>query len=202
MKMRSKILCAGALAVSVLCVVGWGAASGNRLSFSTRAIRVTWNPLDFIEGSSEAVIASCPVTIEGSLHSNTITKTRDLLFGYVTRQDFGGCRVLANSMPWHLVYQSFTGTLPRLSGVRLGIVGMTLEFEFVGTCLYRTSLEAPLSGIANIEPGGTITGLTSDMTTAIPKTEGGVFCRPTIRHTNTGLLTQLGATTRVVVRLI
>lgn len=203
---RSKLLLTGLLAALVL-VAAVGTASANRLSISNKNIRAVWNKLNFTD-AGRVVNIECDVTIEGSFHVNTITKTRGALIGYISRAPQpqncvgGGATILQESLPWHVRYDSFTGTLPRLTGVRLQLVLAAFRLNVGFECLYRSNATEPAFGIANVETNGLVTGLTADNTTTIPRVEGSIFCPASGRFENTGRVTLLGATTNISVRLI
>jgi hypothetical protein len=105
----------------------------------------------------------CRVTFEGSFHSRTFSKVARALVGYITSAIVaeagctgGSARALPTTLPWHLQYASFTGTLPDITGIRLRVVGAGFQIqEPIVTCLYRTSEAEPLFVIAhrNTETG-------------------------------------------------
>lgn len=127
-----------ALGAVALLAVLVGAASANHLSFSSQTIRATWRTLEFRESFSTV---RCAVTVEGTLHSATFAKTIGSLIGYITRASVshpctggtvwaenGGSNELLggtvpSTLPWHLVYEGFEGTLPNISGIRVGWLG-------------------------------------------------------------------------------
>lgn len=200
------ILLATSLAAALL-TAAVGYASGNRLSVSNRNIRVVWSKINFTD-AGRVTNLECDVTIEGSFHTNTITKTRGALIGYVSRAPQpqncvgGGATLLQESLPWHIRYDSFTGSLPRVTGERLQIVLVAFRFNVGFECLYRSTAAEPMFGIANIEPNGLVTGLTLDNATTVPRAEGSIFCPASGRFENTGRVTLLGSTTNLSVRLI
>jgi hypothetical protein len=131
-----------ALAAALLLSAALSTASASRLSVSNRNIRVTWSSLEF---RSPIVTVRCRVTIEGSFHSATIPKMEGTLVGYITRAtvDSANCTnatATAEGLPWHITYESFTGTLPRIETVRLllrntlfnlgRVLGSTAECRF------------------------------------------------------------------------
>src|SRR5438270_3751470 len=94
-----------------------GTASAARLSNSSTTFRATWTSAEFSGGFGTP---RCSLTLEGSLHSATIVKTRGSLVGYITRASVGPCvngsaTVLTATLPWHVQYDSFTGTLPSIA---------------------------------------------------------------------------------------
>lgn len=145
---------AAALSIALLTLMS-ASAPGNRLLFrnslGTREWEATWSSFEF---SFFATGSTCALTLRGSLHSSTITKTRSLLVGYVTNASTGGCgpflaaTVLTANLPWHVRYQSFAGALPRIERVGLQIIGFEYRMRENGiniACLYRSTAEAPLN---------------------------------------------------------
>lgn len=182
-----------------------GTASANRLSVSNQNIRATWTSLELIN-SSAGVDVRCPVTLEGSLHSATISKVAGALIGYINRATTGTCTggaatVLQETLPWHNTYQGFTGTLPNITTINTTVVrpGFKVTASFFGipvTCTYRTS---NVSGIYNREAGGALTSVRVEGRELAAEGSG---CSPgTLQGTST-TLTQAGTTTRITVTLI
>jgi len=156
-----KVCVAGALA-AVLLSLASALALGNTLSFrnslGSRAWGASWSEFGFGER-----ISRCSLTLEGSLHSNSIVKTRGSLVGYVTGGGVSGCgafitaTVLTANLPWHIRYKSFSGTLPNISNINFEIVGFEYrirETAFLIECLYRSTVERPLNMVwRRISPG-------------------------------------------------
>lgn len=205
--MRRILMLRLVIVVGVLLVFV-SAASANRLSVSNRNIRLVWNKLNFTDPSGEVVNIECDVTSEGSMHTSTITKTRGALVGYITRVPQpqncvgGSATILQETLPWHIRYDSFTGSLPRPSGTRLQGVLISFRLNVGFTCLYRSTATEPVMGIVEIEANGLATGMRADETVLIPRAEGSIFCPASGRFRNVGRLTLLGATTNISVRLI
>ena len=187
MRNRTRAACV-ALTAAFSLALATGSASANRFSYSSQSFRIIWTSLTFSEAGGNFPI-SCPVTLEGSFHSATVAKVREALVGYITRASVNnaGCSegqatILRESLPWHVKYQSFTGTLPRITGVRHYLIGAAFQIEpGLGiVCLARSSERFPAAGDATREAGGNITSLTPDSTLAIPVTgtacpEAGIF---------------------------
>lgn len=210
--MRKMTLATGAFTVTLALALAVGGASGNRLSLSNRTFRITYVPLRFFgEGGLEAEIR-CPLTLEGSFHSMTIVKTPRLLVGFVTRAAFGAtgsctggaATVLQASLPWHVTYLGFNGTLPRIAGVRLGIArtAYLLEIGLGTTCLYEEQGVSQMDLTANVEASGAITGATMDNAIRLPLLRGTFGCPSEGGFEGTGSVTAQGSTTRITVRLI
>jgi hypothetical protein len=210
MPTRTKLAFAG-LAATFLMAFAVNTATANRLSVSNREFRVTWTELTFFgEGGSPTV--RCPVTLEGSFHERTIAKVLGLLVGYVTRAisgrgaacTGGGATVLTNTLPWHVTYEGFRGTLPRIAQVRLLFRRVAFSVEVLGTTgLYKENGTEQAAGEINVEAGGNATTLTVDNTIRLPLFEGGLFWPSKGGFEGSGEVTLLGSsTTRIRVTLI
>ncbi len=175
------------LSAAALCGAAATAPARN-LSVSTRPFRVVWTPLTagLRANESEAeVLISCNVTMEGSLHSSTIAKVAGSLIGYISGAtiDARSCReslglggsfsLLAGTLPWHVRYTSFEGTLPLVTGVRVSFAGMGLGISAFGiNCLARSSTERPARWILGLESGGVSTGLSAEAGGTLPPPTG------------------------------
>lgn len=200
---RSMTAIASVVAALALALVV-GSASANRLSYSEQSFRIIWSRLIFSESGGGFPI-NCPVTLEGSFHQRTFAKTRDLLAGYITNAvvNNAGCTeghatILRASLPWHVTYQSFTGTLPGITGVRYNLIGAAFQIEpGLGlSCLASSSSRSPAAGTASREMGGNITSLQPDSTLAIPVT--GALCPESGIFSGSGEVFVLGSTERRV----
>ncbi len=141
-------------------------ASAGRLSSSTQAISATWTRMDFSGGFGTV---ECEVSLAGSLHTRTISKTANTLMGYITEANVnrcarGGATVLRATLPWHVTYRAFTGTLPNISAIATNVIGASFQMReptFGVTCLARSSASSPNIGTYNREAGGRITSVTA-----------------------------------------
>ena len=144
MRTSYKVLLSTAVAVTLFAALT-ASASANRLSISNQNIRAVWTPI-FIR-VSEALEFTCVLTLEGSFHSRTFAKSIGTLIGHITRArvehpcttgmerlgewwvhngteaPLGGAAP-ATSLPWHMTYRAFSGTLPRISEVRILLRGI------------------------------------------------------------------------------
>jgi hypothetical protein len=200
------------LTVVILLTAAVATATASRLSVTDQQTRIVWRSLEL--STSSIISMRCAVTLEGSFHGSTIAKTRDLLIGLITNaavqngQCTGGrATVLRETLPWHLTYNSFRGTLPRIESVTLNLIraGFIIESGGVAICKAVTSVASPARGIANIGPSGRVEGLRADETAAIPLTNGpGGFSCGLGRGTfsGTGTVTLLGTSNSISVRLI
>lgn len=184
-------------------------ASANRLSYTSQNFRIIWSSLSFSESGGNFPI-SCPVTLEGSFHSRTMAKVRDALSAYISRAvvnneacSEGHATILTETLPWHVTYQSFTGSLPSITTVRYKLLGAAFRIEptFGVACLARSSAMFPAAGNATREARGAITSLTPDSSLAIPVT--GTACPSAGIFAGSGEVYVLGSTTtRVTLNLI
>jgi hypothetical protein len=162
---RSRLLLALVAAAGTLALAV-ATASAGRIAFSNNHIRITWGALRFDENW-----ARCRVTLEGSFHSMTLRKVARALIGYITRAFIKPCEVgsawfltgaegQAETLPWHMRYDSFTGTLPRIERLRLQIVGFSYKYTHLMAgeyCLFRSTEAAP--AVVDIMLIGNPTGL-------------------------------------------
>jgi len=215
---RTRLFLAGCCAALVLaCAVG--VTSARNLSLTSQTFRQTWAPLTMtgtglFEG---AVTIRCNATIEGSFHSRTISKVLGSLIGYITMERFahpctGGeawsangvevaqGRTLESTLPWHITYEGFAGTLPNITSIRLGARLHVWIINNAGRmCLYEAAGRAALTR----EAGGAVTTFAPDAAAALPKINGPIECPPEIGLQGPpGGFTVLNSTTRVTASLI
>lgn len=201
MRVGKLAVCVFASTIALAALVG--AASANRLSQSSGTWRATWASVEVSGGFGTT--GHCSLTLEGSVHSRTITKTAGALIGYITRASAGPCgagaaTVLTATLPWHIRYASFSGTLPNISSTSTTIIGFAFQFTetiFDGLkCLLTSSPTEPLWNTYNREAGGAFTsvglGGTIETTCGIRLTVSGTSAPPTV----------LGGTTRITLTLI
>ena len=101
--------------------------------------------------------------VSGSFHARTITKTVGSLIGYITEASstncsFGSATLNRASLPWHLRYRSFSGTLPNITGRSETVAGAEWtirEPTFGVTCTIRR--ETSSMTITYAVSGGTVT---------------------------------------------
>lgn len=158
-----------------------GSASANRLSATSKSLRVVWSSLEFVG----PVTLRCRVTLEGSFHENTIVKTSGILAGYITaavvshpctagsvwayngtdRNEALGNATVPSTLPWHISYEGFTGTLPTPTAIRvlLQLSRFLARASFFGIpilCAYRAdAVNGNVTGTANLGAGGRVTSL-------------------------------------------
>ncbi len=213
MKIRGRLLLAS-LAATLLLGLAVGSASATRLAVSNQGIRVVFlltepnggGPLEFANNVGLPTVR-CPLTLEGTLHSRTITKTSGSLIGYITRAIFGTClggamTTFAESLPWHMRYQSFTGTLPNITAVTVQIIGFRYSLTPTGgpTCNGRSTAAQPATFRFGVL-AGELSEATGGGSIAL---EGGGLCAfgtSTFGGTSK-LITLLGTTTRIRLSLV
>lgn len=210
------------VAASLLLAAVVSTASAGRLSVSNQNIRATWASIEF--NAEGLAVIRCPLTLEGSFHTRTIAKTARALIGAVTRAivNQAGCSngigapfngteryngtTTPNTLPWHITYESFTGTLPNITAINL----LLSRFRFglrdsAGLCTgqYGTATDN-ITAAANREAAGGITTLVpvaGRNNATLERRDGGIFC-PNGRLVGTGNVTLLGTAARITVTLI
>jgi hypothetical protein len=195
-----KLLLAAVTATVVLGALT-STAFAERFSSSSQTLRAQFREVNF-EGAFGNTI--CQVTLEGSLHSRTITKVRGNLIGYITAARLGPCAVgratiLTETLPWHVTYDSFSGSLPTsITSIRTRVINSAFRVitNASENCLAHSTTEAPAIGTYNIS-GGVIQNAEISGT-GIPTS---CFFTGSFRS-DRGTLTVLNSTTRVTVTLI
>jgi hypothetical protein len=203
MRTHSKLALAS-LAATMLMAFAVSTASAGRLSTSNQNIRVTFNNLEL---SAEGLPTdTCHVTLEGSFHSRTITKSVGTLLGYITRVATGSCSqgttILNATLPWHIRYVGFSGTLPNIT---LLIARVSRASFSTGSLGFICLAEAEIESNFRREASGGITGV-EVRAQGIPLRSGGGFGCPAetgnFRSAGDGTASLLGTTTRITITLI
>jgi hypothetical protein len=225
MRARSKLTIA-LLTTLALLAVGVGAADARRLELSERRIRVVWEAVERAIFINMNIGVTCQFTLEGSFHSRTLAKVSGQLVGYITKAYRHAClpegeqgevfilngqevlpdlMLAGDSLPWHIRYDSFSGTLPNIAGIRLQIINFSfLLYRFGVGCLYSSTGERPLFVIAELT-AGRITSLSFDGTRRLPRHAslfGAVCAEETEMTGRANSVEVLGATTKITVRLV
>jgi hypothetical protein len=163
MRTSSKLLFI-ALTTAAVFSLAVSSASARRIEVSNQHFLAIWNPLIFSGGGATV---RCPVTLEGSYHSKTISKVSGQLIGWVTEAAVnnaacagGHATVLRENLPWHMRYDSFCGTLPEIECVKTQLVGARFRIEAFFSCLSTTSASNPGFGTIGII-GGEATEITA-----------------------------------------
>lgn len=148
------------------------------------------------------------MTLEGTFSQSTYAKTVGLRVGSVTRGTLGACTggtasLKGETLPWSLLYSSFSGTLPAITGLTMRLLGATFSITPTGfpTCTARTTEAEPLPFIsARNNSTGELTSIRSEEATAIRLT--GLLCEGSRgRVIGTGSLTVAGETNPVMLLL-
>jgi hypothetical protein len=151
-------------------------AQARRFSLSEQHITAEWSGerlLKFEGGLGVEV--QCHITMEGSFHSKTLSKVCGQLVGYITRAAverpcveapnknawvLNGIEVEENgavtpqTLPWHVRYNSFTGTLPAITRIRLQLVGAAFLIRINEVrCLVQTTAARPALGDIELTGG-------------------------------------------------
>jgi hypothetical protein len=207
-----------ALTAALVLAIAANAASANRLSTSERNFLIRWSPLTLASTAGSSI--RCSVTLDGSFHSSTITKSIGLLIGYINAATIAGtsgngreavcaggtATVLRETFPWHGQYNGFTGTLPRIAAINFVLIGESArvdpEGSFEPACLMRTETATPSRGIINMGASGEATGLEADSSALIPLS-GGFGCSIAEgRFSGRGTIQNAANTANITVRLI
>ncbi len=186
-----KLLLAAAAALLVVLALAVGTAAANRFRVSSTNFSMKWRefnvPTGQTEESPEGRLRHCPLTMSGSFHSTTIPKVVTTLVGYVNTAQMGTCTgeggtvtLLRTGLPWHLQYESFTGTLPAILSFRLGLIGFRMSIEvpplFGTVCLIQTTTAEPLNINFTRERGGAITSVGGTESLIDARDTTGILC--------------------------
>jgi hypothetical protein len=183
MPTRSKLLLTALLAALAMATAA-SAASARSLELAEaqdQRFTAAWTPISFI-ALGGLIQIRCNVTLRGSFHTRTSAKMRGSLAGYVTSATItrpctggevwilNGTERPTNTLPWHIIYDSFRGTLPLITGIRTALVGSSWLIIAGGNqCLYNSTSASPAFGVINITSGtGVATGVTAENESRIP----------------------------------
>jgi hypothetical protein len=213
MQRHSKVLLSALIAVVLLGAIATGALANRlRLVNSERGFRIVWTPMTF--SVSTGAVIRCNATLEGTFHSSTFVKTRNLLIGYVTRAGTtvasctgGRASFLTATLPWHVTYRAFTGTLPSIRSVQISLIGLSTTLEDGAYfCLSRTTAANPGGFNLNTvrEAGGQLElpSVNWDESLIIPLEPGGVCEFVTWQYSGAARFTTIGSATTLKVVLI
>ena len=166
-----------------------------------------WRPLTFNSTGGGVREVKCNVTLEGTFHQRTITKVAGLLMGYVTRAILNECSqgaatILTETLPWHVQYAGYTGTLPNITGITQDLIGASYRVQPEGflACLSVTEVNHPGVAISNVTRGEVLTQRV-DETATIPL-QGFCAFGGEGKLSGTGTVTVLGGTAHPLIRLI
>jgi hypothetical protein len=196
MQHRTKLLMSALIAALALSAAV-STAHARRFQLSNQRFLAIWEEAQKLTFEAAGIFnVACKVTIEGSFHSVTLSKVSGQLVGYITsaattRPCNGGEAWVQNgteeipgqgrvsSLPWHIRYDSFRGTLPRINGIRLQLIGagFLISVPGVGSCLALTSATKPAMGIVEVnETTGVVESLRPEESTFIPTTRLSGLC--------------------------
>ncbi|MGN6189500.1 MAG: hypothetical protein ACTHOE_11410 [Conexibacter sp.] len=204
-----------ALAAALLLAAGVSTATARNFSLSSQTFRATFAELRFT--AEGGISITCRVTMEGSYHSRTIAKVREALVGSVTAVSvahpcnggegfaFNGVERTPNTLPWHLQYDSFEGTLPSsISGITqiLSRFRFLIQVPFVCAASYGVETDRMFTKISMV--GGVaqeVSPIAGRNTTTRSVTLSGI-CPNSGTMTGGGAITALNSTARITVTLI
>jgi hypothetical protein len=181
-------------------------ASARNLSLSNQNIRATWRVLEyhFFDGGERR----CPITLEGSFHARTVAKIARALIGSVTRVSIvsascTGGTLVARDLPWHLTYEGFRGTLPRISAITTLIMRFRVNADLGGECEYGTATDN-ISLEWSFNEAGEASALEPVSGRNVVHRVAGSFivCPSTMTFVGSGAVTLLGTSSRVRITLI
>jgi hypothetical protein len=167
MHTRCKLILA-AITATALFGIAATVASANHLEvlWWERGFRITWGaatPLVF-GGSGFEAEWRCQATLEGTFHSHSYAKVEGTLLGYITRASVASCtggtgRILTETLPWHVRYESFATALPLFTKITTRIIGFALLLEeetLFGRmrCLFASEANNPMRNIMEFVEAG------------------------------------------------
>jgi hypothetical protein len=214
MRTSGRLLLAG-LTGALALAAAVGTASARQLQFSSQTIRTAMT-LRLEAGITATSV--CPVTLEGSFHSRIISKLSGDLIGYITSAATEKARCTSQrslffaqpdstpeneSLPWHIRYDSFTGTLPRITGIRLQLIGLKLKI-LLTSCEFQSSTARPAYLLMTVAAEtGRIEAIRFLEESSIPRIPITGSCpQATAILAGRELLTVLGTTTSITVSLV
>lgn len=176
MRIRMQTALAG-LAAAMILAVAVGGAAATRFAANEGGFTYTWGALSFSGGGSTI---TCELTLRGTLHSRTITKTLNSLMGAFTAASVNNCQgdgratILSGTLPWHITYGGFGGRLPSITTLSTNIIGMAYNVSDGITCLFASTTAEPFRSISSVS-AGSVTGSRADETAFIDL-QGGFLC--------------------------
>jgi len=139
-----------------------GTASARTLTYSEARLTSNFARVEF---SGASGTTRCNVTLAGVLHSRTLGKVLESLVGLITEARVGGCdagtgsaTILTATLPWHIRYNGFGGTLPNISQLRTKVIGSAFRVREPNglECLVTSTAAQPTNGNYTVS-GGVIT---------------------------------------------
>lgn len=156
--MRLRKLLLATASVTVLMGALASTTSARNFSVDATSLRSAFRTVSF---HFPGITTTCQLTIEGSLHRNTIAKTIGSLIGYITSAIIGPCvsgtaSILRETLPWHVRYSGFLGRLPEIRSLIFHVIGASWRIRESGgiACLARTSSGEPGIHRLNVDASG------------------------------------------------
>jgi len=153
------------VAASLLLAGFVTAASARELSTTETRITATFARVEF---TSPGGATRCNLTASGSFHSRKVPKVLETLTGYITSASIGGCdpgtgsaTVLTATLPWHVRYNGFAGSLPTIANIRAKLIGMAFRVREPNglECLTSSTTTSPATITFNVGALGAITSV-------------------------------------------
>jgi hypothetical protein len=201
----------GCVVVALALLATVNTASARRIEIDEQAFLVLFRELTFEGGTGSPTV--CDVNIEGSFHSRTISKVCGQLIGYITQAKIhhpcrqgefwtlDGSERATNTLPWHILYLRFIGTLPAITGieVQLNNGGFIVE----PGCLYEATRTNGFRFIINVvAEAGSFRKATSMRVVETARIPSRTFLCPEIILRGTGTVGKQTTWTQPLVRLV
>jgi hypothetical protein len=214
MTIRARFALAMLASISLLGI-GVASAPATRLEFKLfeRGFRIVWSATKPLNLVAAGTTVSCPVTLEGTFHSHTVSKVSGALIGYITRAAMqserctgGHARLLTESLAWHVKYTGFTGALPSFTGINWALINASFGIEpGLGiNCLARAGSTASMAlktGEGGEPALNTTIEVTPDSSTTIPLTGSGCPATGRLEGSSTRP-THLGEAEQLAIKLV
>jgi hypothetical protein len=161
------------VAATILLGALVGSASARNFSISNQFMSATFRRVTF-EGPFGTI--TCEVVVEGSFHRRTTAKRVGSLVGYITRETLNSCAagaatILQETLPWHIRYLGFSGTLPNITTITANIVRAAFQIRQLFNCLATSTEADPLVVTFNRDLATRVV-TTATVTGTVPSTCG------------------------------
>jgi hypothetical protein len=173
-----------ALTATAILALAITSASARRFQLSEQNWLAAWTPNSPLNFRAAGTTTRCPVTLDGSFHSRTLSKVCGQLIGYINQAIVananctgGHATALTETLPWHIQYRSFSGELPNIELIRIQLVGARFQVfpNGLSACLAGTTQTNPAVGNILRETEGAATRLVALPEFVIPL-QGGFSC--------------------------
>jgi hypothetical protein len=221
MRQRTRIII-GCLTVAMALAAAINTAAARRIEISEQRFLILFRELTFEGAGVETIV--CPINLEGSFHSRTISKVSGQLIGYITEATvnahpcprgnmwwLNGVEVVqgitsSNTLPWHVLYLGFRGTLPRIMEIEIALVGAKFRRETSGIlCLFATTTTAWIEGQLRLEAAsGRVTAFrfNEERRISLFESQSGAFCPSTLLFSGEGTVGTQTGWREITVRLV